>query len=216
MTARKKRVLIYLIGIFVFALGVAFAIKSDLGVSPVSSLPYVVGLITGYTVGTMTILLYCLFVLAQWFLLKEVFKASDLLQLVFALAFGSCVDIANLMIRSMPADNLYIQLFYLVFGTGLISLGIFMILKTKLTVSPTDGLVKAIAYRYHIDFPKVKIGVDVSAALLVFAVSLIFLGTVKGVGIGTLLAAFGVGSFIQLFEKLLGKGFLALEEVHDV
>ena len=38
------RVVLYIVGLFFMALGVAFAVNSDLGVSPVTSLPYVISL----------------------------------------------------------------------------------------------------------------------------------------------------------------------------
>ena len=42
-----KRIVIYLAGLFFVALGVAFSVNSNLGVSPVNSLPYVVSRILG-------------------------------------------------------------------------------------------------------------------------------------------------------------------------
>lgn len=50
-----KRILIYIIGVFIFALGVAFSIKSNLGVSPVSSVSFVLSLITKGSVGFISI-----------------------------------------------------------------------------------------------------------------------------------------------------------------
>lgn len=44
-----KRIVIYLAGLFFVALGVAFSVNSNLGVSPVNSLPYVVSRILGKT-----------------------------------------------------------------------------------------------------------------------------------------------------------------------
>lgn len=47
-----KRIVIYLAGLFFVALGVAFSVNSNLGVSPVNSLPYVVSRILGKDLGT--------------------------------------------------------------------------------------------------------------------------------------------------------------------
>ena len=41
-----QRVAVYVLGIMFIALGVAFSINSDLGISTVSSLPYVVSLVS--------------------------------------------------------------------------------------------------------------------------------------------------------------------------
>lgn len=212
------RVLTYVVGIFLFAMGVVFAIKSDLGVSPVSTLPYVVSLLTGYTVGMMTALLYVLFVGLQWLLLGKGFRKVDGLQLVFAFGFGFCVDLSKFLIRTLTYRSLLGQVVYLCIGTVMIGFGIFLILKTGLIVSPTDGLVKAIAQRFNQAFSGVKIGVDLSVSILSAVLSYVFLGSIVGVGFGTVFSAFSVGFSIRFFEHIIGDLFeeKALEEVDDV
>ncbi|HJK39937.1 MAG TPA: YitT family protein, partial [Methanocorpusculum sp.] len=51
-----KRTILLCIALGVMALGVALSIKADLGTSPISSVPYVVSLISAMSVGTATIL----------------------------------------------------------------------------------------------------------------------------------------------------------------
>lgn len=46
-----KRIIIYCIGLFIMAIGVTFSVKSNLGVSPVNAIPYVVSLISGLDQG---------------------------------------------------------------------------------------------------------------------------------------------------------------------
>ena len=49
-----KRLLTYVIGLWIMSLGIAFAVNSNFGVSPVTTLPYVVGRILNISVGTGT------------------------------------------------------------------------------------------------------------------------------------------------------------------
>ena len=72
-------------------------------------------------------------------------------------------------------------------------------------------MVKAIAKRFDIEFSKVKIGVDLGTAIVSGIISLIFLGRLEGVGIGTIISAFGVGLSISFFEKTIGQQFAAKE-----
>ena len=53
-----KRIVIYLAGLFFVALGVAFSVNSNLGVSPVNSLPYVVSRILGKDLGTCVTVIF--------------------------------------------------------------------------------------------------------------------------------------------------------------
>lgn len=43
----KIRLILYFIGLFIMTLGIAMSVKSDLGVSPVSSIPYTITCIWG-------------------------------------------------------------------------------------------------------------------------------------------------------------------------
>jgi uncharacterized membrane protein YczE len=60
-----KKTLVSLIGFATMAFGIAFSIKGALGTSPISSIPYVAGQISGLSVGTTTIILHCCFILLQ-------------------------------------------------------------------------------------------------------------------------------------------------------
>lgn len=205
--SKLKQVVIYIIGIFLFAMGVAFAIKSNLGVSPVSTLPYVSSILLGHTVGTMTAILYIVFILAQWLILGSEFDKVNLFQLVFAFAFGFCVDLSRILIMNIPNTNIWLQITYLIVGTLIIGFGIFLILKSGWIVSPTDGLVKAIAKKFSLQFSKVKIGVDLGTAIISAILSFVFLGELIGVGVGTIISAFGVGMSISFYEKIMGHYF---------
>ena len=69
------RMLMLLTGIFVIAFGVALSIRSNLGTTPISSVPYVYNIVfPAVTVGTFTILLNLLFVVLQIVLLRKNFK----------------------------------------------------------------------------------------------------------------------------------------------
>lgn len=50
-----KRYFVFLIGLFVSSFGVAFVTKSNLGTSPISSIPYVLSLKFPFTLGEFTI-----------------------------------------------------------------------------------------------------------------------------------------------------------------
>lgn len=66
-----KRIVIYLAGLFFVALGVAFSVNSNLGVSPVNSLPYVVSRILGKDLGTCVTVIFIGYILIQILLLER-------------------------------------------------------------------------------------------------------------------------------------------------
>ena len=86
------RIVIYIIGLFFLALGVAFAVNSNLGVSPVTSLPYVVSLISGTALSTCVIVVYGSYIVLQILILRKEFRIINLTQIIFSSIFGYFTD----------------------------------------------------------------------------------------------------------------------------
>ena len=57
------RLVIYCLGLFVLYFGIALSVNSNLGVSPVSALPFVVSQILSISLGTATTAVYVLYTL---------------------------------------------------------------------------------------------------------------------------------------------------------
>lgn len=66
----------------------SMSVKSNLGVSPVSSIPYTITRITGLEMGKATILFHIVLVALQILILRKAFKIKNLLQVVVGVVFG--------------------------------------------------------------------------------------------------------------------------------
>ena len=77
----KIRLVVYLIGLFIMTLGISMSVKSKLGVSPVSSIPYTITCITGLEMGKATILFHIVLVALQFVILRGAFQIKSLLRL---------------------------------------------------------------------------------------------------------------------------------------
>lgn len=77
----KIRLVVYLIGLFIMTLGISMSVKSNLGVSPVSSIPYTITCITGLEMGKATILFHIVLVALQVVILRGAFQIKSLLRL---------------------------------------------------------------------------------------------------------------------------------------
>ncbi|MFI3208388.1 MAG: hypothetical protein R3Y40_04565 [Eubacteriales bacterium] len=75
-------IIVYCSGLFIMAIGISLAIISDLGVSPVSSIPYVVSVITGIDLGMCTTTVFICFIGIQWILLGREFRLRNMIQIV--------------------------------------------------------------------------------------------------------------------------------------
>ena len=202
-----KRWIFLTIGLFILAFGVAFSIKGDLGTSPISSLPYVAGEISGLTVGTTTILLHCTLILLQILILRKQYDWIQLLQLPVAFIFGFMTDFSVWVVDGLtPTD--YGQKWLLCgIGIVLVAIGVSFEVVAEVVTLAGEGFVLAVCKASRIKFGTMKIIFDVVLVAIACILSLIFLHGIYGVREGTVAAALLVGAISRQLNKPLGKVF---------
>ena len=84
---KLKRYILFLIGLFVNALGVSLVTKASLGTSPISSIPYVLSLNFPFTLGNFTIVFSILLIILQILILRKNFKLENILQIPVSTLF---------------------------------------------------------------------------------------------------------------------------------
>lgn len=185
------------------ALGVALSIKAELGTSPISSVPYVSGLISGLSVGTTTIIVNSLFVLAQILMLRSQYDWYQLLQIPVAIVFGLMIDMFSLLMGDIVLSSYIQQWLFCAAGIIFVALGVSMEVTAELITTAGEGLVLAICQVTSFKFGNVKAAVDVTLVILAAAASLLVLGELAGVREGTAAAAVLVGLLTKQFVKPL-------------
>ena len=204
MNKRTRRFIVYAIGMFVLALGLALNTKADLGVSPIISVPYSISQITGYNFGDLTFVVYALFVVVQIVIhlnLKKNKKImSDLLQLPLSLIFTRLLKIFSTYIPT--SQNLGIRFIVLAFAIICTGVGAAMSLSMQLVPNPGDGIVQALAERFNKSVGLTKNLFDCFNLCITLCISIFIAHQIVGVGIGTVIAVIGVGRVIALFHHI--------------
>lgn len=194
------RLAIYCLGLLILAFGIALAVNSNLGVSPVSSLPYVVSQIAGISLGTCTILVYICYILLQMVISRK-FQPALLLQLVFSTIFGWFVDGAKWVLGDFCLPGYLGQLVMLAASILLIGFSLVLYIDVQLAPMPAEGLVGCLSEKLGKPFSSMKTLVDCSSVLLGAVLSLLFLGKLVGIREGTILTALLVGKMMGLLRK---------------
>ena len=83
------RLLYYFGGFFVMTIGIALSVKSNLGVSPVSSIPYTMTCVWGIEMGVATVIFHVILVILQMLLMRRRFECKNLLQIPVGMVFGA-------------------------------------------------------------------------------------------------------------------------------
>ncbi len=216
-----KRLLVYLVGMLIIAVGINVSKLSNLGISPVSSIPGVLAAIwEQLSLGTMVIIVYCVLVLAQAVVLRKDFKPVNALGVPVAIVFGWMVDLVGIdpdafghLLEKFPRPQNYpMQLLYLAASIIIIAIGVFIYLKPKLVPMPAEGLALAISQKTKKPFGNCKSAVDISLIAIALILQMIFLGGFGSfapgkavVREGTILAAVCVGQAVKLLNKIFSK-----------
>ena len=197
------RTVIYCIGLFFLALGVAISVNSDLGVSPVNTLPYVVSLITGIPMGSCVTAIFCFYILLQAIILRREFQLVNLLQIVFSTIFGYFVDFAKLLVGDFAIPTYPGKLLMLAGSILIIAIGIVLYMDVQLVPMPMEGLSSCLAKKMGVPFPKMKTIIDSLVVLIGVLLGLLLLGRLDGIREGTIITAVITGKLVAVFKKYL-------------
>lgn len=151
-----KRIILFVGGLFVMSLGVGLSIKSGLGVTPISSIPYSLTLASGVNIGITTVIFNVLLVFLQIPILKKRFNPKRLLQLINAFMFGYFTDLSLWILSPMPDLPLDVNFTLLIVSMFLIAAGILIYMPATLHRFQVRELWKLYLWLMINDFPKSK------------------------------------------------------------
>jgi uncharacterized protein len=194
------RYFIFVVGLFFMGLGISLTTKSDLGTSPISSVPYVFSMIFPVTFGQFTFLLSLLFLLVEIIILRKNFPKEQFLQVVVGPFFGLFVD-WGMAIFDFLNPNFYAEkIIILLLGCIILALGIYLQVAANVIINPGEGVVKTIAKKTEKEFGTIKIMFDSTLVITAIVISLFDFGTIKGLREGTIISAILVGYITKIYN----------------
>ncbi len=218
--SRKEKIVSFLwqhvlllVSLCIMTLGVAVCVRSMLGSSVISTLPYVFETagkqhlgVPQFTIGQYTYIMNGVLVLGQILVLRRRFEAVQLFQLLVGFVFGSLIDVNMALTTWLVPATLAEKILSQIAGCTVLGLGIAVEVRCGSVTMPGEGFPVAVSTVTGIEFPKVKIAVDVSLVVLAVVFSYVFFGAWQWyiVGIGTLFAMVYVGMVVRLVGKHLG------------
>lgn len=201
-----KRIVMYVVGILILALGIDLNTKTALGVSPIISVAFCISQITGLMLGGVLFVYYSFQVVLQWIMLKKDFKVFQFLQVACAFITSAAVQVYDNIIpdaKTMPGRILMLVAAILItaFGAGIV-------VEMRIVPNPADGLANVIGLKLGKDFGFGKNVLDSICLVLSLLIGLIAAHKVIGIGFGTVAAVIFIGRCIALFKNVNHKIFL--------
>ena len=191
-----RRYIVFLFGLFISSLGVAFVTKASLGTSPISSIPYVLSLKFTPTLGVFTIYFSLFLILLQ-------FNKIDLLQIPVSILFGYFIDISMFLLTWVNSDIYVVKVLYLLIGCVILGFGVYLEVIADVLMLPGESFVRSLTIRFGVDFGITKVCFDASMTVTAGIISFILFNTINGVREGTIVAALIVGLIAKFFGKHL-------------
>lgn len=206
------RYAILAIALSTMAMGIAFCVRADLGITPISCPPYILSLGLKPTIGQFTIIMHLLLIAGQVLLLRKDFRRIQLLQIVPAAIFGLFIDLCMRITHGIAPSNYAESIGLLLAGNVLLAAGVNVEMLSRTIMLPTDGFVLAVTGRTGFRFARVKMAFDLSLLLISVVCSLRLLGRIEGIREGTLVSALLVGFLVGVFRPYQTRGERWLEK----
>jgi len=198
MKIKVYKLLSFILGLMSLSLGVVLVVKSNFGISVVTSSSYIYSeRFKALSLGQWTYIIQGVIFLLTIVVVKKL-KLKYLLSFIVGYLFGEAVDFWVILWDSVNNTDLYFKIMLYVFGTLATAIGVSLFIRSKYPVIPFDNFVKEISEVKNINFGMCKMYFDF--VMLTFSVisSFLFFKTLIAVHIGTLISAFVIGPLIKI------------------
>jgi len=195
-----KRVIVFILGLFIMSLGITLSVKADIGISPISCIPYIYSQKFTLSIGEFTIILNTSFMIIQMLILRKKYEIFQLVQFPAVIFFGYCIDITMSLLENLYPTNYVEQLVLCLVACMFLAFGILLLIKTRITYLPLEGLVLILSQIFNKEFGKVKIFMDSLMLTIGIISSLIFFSELIGIREGSVIAALLIGALIKFYS----------------
>ena len=190
----SMRVVIYLFGMVLLALGITLNTRAGLGASAIVSVPYTISQGTGMNFANLTL------IVAQFFIKGKNRRWIDALQVVVSIVFTRFMALFQYVI-GYESGVFINDLVVLLLGILFTGIGAAMTVDMNLIPNPGDGIVSSLAERFNRELGFCKNCFDAFCVVCSLAIGLAFGNPLMGIGLGTVLSMLGVGRVIYFFNK---------------
>lgn len=219
ISTRKDRIVSFVwqhvwlaVSLFVMTLGVALSVRSDLGSSVISTIPFVMslaganGMAPQLTIGEYTYLMNVVLVMMQIAVLRRRFEPVQLFQLLIGFGFGWLLDVNMTITSALVPESLWEKMVMQLAGCTVLAFGITMEIKCGSVTMPGEGFPASLCKATGMQFAKAKIMVDISLVAIAVALGVWFFHRwmTEVVGLGTLFAMIYVGAAVRRLEPWMG------------
>ena len=192
----------YIIGMLILAMGLTLNAESNLGSSPIISIPYTLSFLWPVSFANLILALYVLFVMLEFILKGKNRRWTDILQIPLSIVFTRFLDLFTAWF-DFTDSSFALRLAVLTAAIILTGAGAALTVDMNLIANPGDGFVQAVSMRIGKDLGTAKNLVDISCVIVSTLIGFAAAGRLVGVGLGTLIAVIGVGRVVAVCNHVV-------------
>ena len=211
MTSSKKYNLInWVVGNLFCMLGIAFATKSDFGLSMIAAGPYILHVwlretLPWFTQGTAEYFYELVVLIVACIIIRE-FKLKYLLVFAEAFIVGLILDGWFLVLGGNGAyESMPMRIFAFILGLVICGFGVALFFRTTYPIQAYDFAVVQISAKYGLRQEKVKLANDCIMLAISVILALTLTKKLTGIGIGTVVTTLLNSTVIAMWGKLIDK-----------
>jgi uncharacterized protein len=194
-------------GLLLISIAISLMVRADFGISTISSLPYALSSIfVDVSFGTWNIIFQiCLLMILVAITRK--FRSGYMVSFLIAIAFGYIVEFFNLLMSQVPT-GIGFRLLYFAASYPVMCFAIALMVGSKIPLMIVDSFINDLSVFYRVTFRRMKTLCDITFMALSIMVTLVLLGDLVGVGIGTVIMALTTGSGVHAANKVLNRAVI--------
>ena len=203
MNKTITRWVLYLAGMIILAFGIILNTKSNLGVSPIISVAFVLSQVFNLNFGDVTLGWYTFFIVVE--IIIHLYQGKKNLIIPDLLQFPVSIIVTrfmNLFSANIPVFSGVMSFVILALGILFTGIGAALSLNARLVPNPGDGIVQAIADLVGKSVGDTKNVFDICCVITAVMISFLCFGEIRGLGIGTVCAMLGVGRVIAVYNRM--------------
>ncbi|MPM89217.1 hypothetical protein SDC9_136325 [bioreactor metagenome] len=176
--------------------------RAALGISPITSTPYVFTFVTGLTLGTCTMVLNVILIAVQKLVFGKDFTLKTIgMQIGISFIFSGFIDLSIWLFGGFAPATYPGKLLYLIFGCAVLAFGMSLVVMANFVVLPGEGGVKCVVKYTRWEFGTAKVVFDITMVSIAVITSLVTMGRVTGIREGTVIASILIGTFSKMFMR---------------
>lgn len=199
------RVLVYVLGLIVLACGITLNAKTNLGMSPVVSVPFAVSQLVHVQFSVMTFAYYLLLIALQWLMLRKDFKHVQWLQIVSSLITSGFIQVFEDILPTF--HNTALRWVFLIVAIALTGIGASIVVGMHYVPNPADGFAAVLGLKLKKSFGFGKNVLDFTSIAISAVLGLALTHHLLGIGWGTIVAMILTGRVVAWFQPVSNRIF---------